>query len=98
MQKREVLKLLGALKKRYSPKKMILFGSFARGDIHELSDIDVIIIKDTDKRFTDRIGDVLELYDGDIPMDPFVYTPEEFERLKKTNSMMRRALEEGVAI
>lgn len=38
-----------------------LYGSFARGEIHEGSDIDLIIVGDFKERFFDRIGKILEL-------------------------------------
>jgi predicted nucleotidyltransferase len=34
----------------YKPEKVILFGSFAEDDIHEWSDIDMVIIKETSLR------------------------------------------------
>ena len=39
----------------YGPEKVILFGSAARGDVDEYSDIDLIVIKETDKRFVQRL-------------------------------------------
>ena len=38
----------------YKPKKIILFGSYAYGNPTEESDIDFLIIKNTDKRPIDR--------------------------------------------
>ena len=35
--------------KKYEPEKIILFGSFARGEIDEYSDIDLVIIKNEKK-------------------------------------------------
>lgn len=32
----------------YRPQRVILYGSFARGDDHALSDVDLLIIKETD--------------------------------------------------
>ncbi|MDZ7262577.1 MAG: nucleotidyltransferase domain-containing protein [candidate division KSB1 bacterium] len=37
--------------KRYEPEKIILFGSYARGEVDESSDVDFVVIKKTDKRF-----------------------------------------------
>lgn len=34
----------------YSPQKIVLFGSYARGEAHEGSDIDLMLIKETSKR------------------------------------------------
>ena len=45
----------------YDPQKIVLFGSYARGEVHEGSDIDLMVIKETSKRFIDRIADVIKL-------------------------------------
>jgi UTP:GlnB (protein PII) uridylyltransferase len=59
-----------------------LFGSFARGDIHEGSDIDLIIIGDFSERFHERIYRVLLLNDQNLPLAPLCYRPEEVEQMQ----------------
>lgn len=94
----ELNRILEGLR-QYQPQKVILFGSFARGDHHALSDIDLLIIKRTDRPFVERIGDVLALCDYSIPLEPLVYTPEEFERLREEgNPLIEQALREGKVI
>ena len=61
----------------YEPEKVIHFGSTARGDFDEHSDIDIIVIKRTDTRFVQRLVEVGEFIPPDISADVFVYTPEE---------------------
>jgi predicted nucleotidyltransferase len=34
----------------YAPRKIVLFGSYARGEAHDGSDIDLMLIKETSKR------------------------------------------------
>jgi predicted nucleotidyltransferase len=34
----------------YAPRKIVLFGSYARGEAHDRSDIDLMLIKETSKR------------------------------------------------
>lgn len=94
--RKEVIKLLAHIKKRYKPERMFLFGSWARGDIHRGSDIDLLIIKQTQKRFFDRIEEVLRIYKGKIALEPLVYTPEEFVQMKKRpylKSILKEAIE-----
>ena len=38
-------KIAKVIAQKYNPKKIILFGSVARGKTHKLSDIDLCIIK-----------------------------------------------------
>lgn len=66
----------------YDPEKIILYGSAARGEFSENSDIDLLIIKKTDKDMFERIGDVLTiLRNRTIPIEPIVLTPEEFQKM-----------------
>ena len=82
--------------KKYRPRKVILFGSFADGDINAHSDIDLCIIKNTSRRFLDRIGDVLLLIDSSFPVEPLVYTENEFKRLKSArNPLILHIAEKG---
>jgi predicted nucleotidyltransferase len=63
---------------RFHPRRIVLFGSRARGDARPDSDIDLFIEMDSAKRPSDRAIDVLRLF-GLRPwsMDVLVYTPEE---------------------
>lgn len=68
----------------YGPiEKIIVFGSQARADADEYSDLDLIIIKKTNKRFIQRLLEVPLL---PIHADVFVYTPEEFEQMKENEN------------
>ncbi len=60
-------------------KEVYLYGSFAKGEIHEGSDIDLIIRGDFKERFFERIGKVLDL--TDLPVEPLVYTEDEFRQM-----------------
>lgn len=83
----------------YRPRKVILFGSFARGDYHAASDVDLLLIKETDRPFVERIGDVLAVCDYSIPMNPLVYTPDEFTKMHKAgNPFIEQVLKEGKII
>ena len=83
----------------YGAERAILFGSAARGDADEWSDIDLIVIKQTDKRFLDRLADLIDAVHPDFGFDCLVYTPEEFDRmLEEENPLLTRAVQEGKVI
>jgi predicted nucleotidyltransferase len=67
--------------REYEPEKLILFGSVAQGEIHEWSDLDLVVIKRTDKPLLERIEEVLRLVRPKVGLDVLVYTPEEMEDL-----------------
>lgn len=77
----ELSRIVEVLRRDYEPERVILFGSLAEGDIHEWSDIDLIIVKKTAKRPIDRILEVSRLIKPGIGIDLFVYTPDEFDTL-----------------
>lgn len=92
---RDFLRFMGD----YRPMAVLLFGSRARGDYNDMSDIDLIFIKETAAKFSDRIGEVLELF-ADYPgVEPLVYTPEEWqELLYHRNDFVLTVQEEGVRV
>ncbi len=77
---KEIKKLAQKIKKKYNAE-VYLYGSFAKKEFHEGSDIDLIIIGDFEGRMFDRIGKILEL--TDLPVEPLVYTRSEFQQMKK---------------
>ena len=93
----EIKIFAGELKKNLSVKEVYLYGSFAKGEIHEGSDIDLLIIGDFSERFFDRIGRILDL--TDLPVEPIVYTVEEFEELKNSqNPFIMEILKTGIKL
>jgi predicted nucleotidyltransferase len=80
---REIIdEIVNRISNGYKPKKVILFGSYAYGEPTEDSDIDLLIIKNTDKRPIDRWVEVKRLLrdiSRTFPVSPLVYTEKEIE-------------------
>ncbi len=81
-------------------RKMILFGSRAWGRTHRDSDVDLIIVSPAfrKKKALDRGFELYKRWDLDYPVDFLCYTPEEFQRLKKQMTVVRKAADEGIEI
>lgn len=95
----KIIRAVERIIKGYSPRKIIMFGSCARGDYHEGSDLDLIIIKDTQDNFLKRLDDVLDCCTGEIGVEPFVYTESEIKRMKRQgNDFIETALGEGKVV
>lgn len=92
-------KVVDTLIKEYQPKKIILFGSYAYGSPTSDSDLDLLIIKDTDKRPIDRWMEVKRLLRNtarSLPISPLVYTERELaERLIMKDFFIAEVLEKG---
>lgn len=82
---------------KYGPiERIILFGSQARGDADEYSDLDLIVIKKTNLPWVKRLVAVPSL---PVHADVFVYTPEEFQLMKEhENPFILSALESAKII
>jgi predicted nucleotidyltransferase len=63
---------------RFNPRRIIAFGSYARGEHGPESDLDLIVEMETDKSFWERSAEVGKLFiPRDWALDLLVYTPEE---------------------
>ncbi len=62
--------------------KVIMFGSFARDTASKRSDLDLIVIKNSEQRFFDRYDEFNDLHDViQVPVDLLIYTPAEWETI-----------------
>ncbi len=86
--------------KNINPEKIILFGSYAKGNYSEDSDLDLIIVKQSDLPKHKRGIEIRRLFYGFlIPMDLKIYTPEEFENeLKNKYSFLNSAIKDSKTI
>lgn len=96
--KRKLNKILEKIIKYYSPKKVILFGSMARCDNVYSSDVDIMVIADSDKSFIERLKEsVFSVPDDNV--DILIYTPEEFATMIKVeNQFITNVIKEGKII
>ena len=66
--------------KRFKPIKIILFGSYARGNAGPDSDVDLLIVMPVrGSRHKKAVQIGVALHDIAVPKDVIVVTPEEFE-------------------
>jgi predicted nucleotidyltransferase len=73
--------IIGRIVQRFDPERVILFGSYARGDATEQSDVDLLIVAQTDLPLRRR-SIVLRrlLSDYEAAFDVYLKTPEEYRR------------------
>ncbi|MDQ1284392.1 MAG: uncharacterized protein QG620_740 [Patescibacteria group bacterium] len=83
--------------KEINPKKIILFGSYAWGNPNEDSDVDLLVIQDSEEPRRERqITLRKKLFGIEVPMDIIIYTPEELEkRLSIRDVFMRKIFRDG---
>ena len=84
---------------RHAVKRAIVFGSYARGTQTRRSDLDLILIMDTDKRFLDRWDDISDIHEH-LPRphsEVLIYTEQELLDIAH-RPFIRQALREGVIV
>lgn len=95
---------LDALRRRLAPhvrhtRKAIVFGSVARGDADEWSDLDLVIVTETSRPFLERYRDFEGLYEIWPRLDLLIYTPAEFAQMRQEGRpFIEHVLSEGVVI
>ncbi|MBK9306840.1 MAG: nucleotidyltransferase domain-containing protein [Nitrospira sp.] len=79
---------------RFRPRRIMVFGSHARGEAGPDSDLDLFIEMDTPHRPPERAIEVSEVFGlRPWPMDIVVYTPEEVRRLRSVNGTLLSIIE-----
>ncbi|GIW40332.1 MAG: hypothetical protein KatS3mg076_0909 [Candidatus Binatia bacterium] len=80
-------------------ERIYLFGSWARGEADEDSDVDLVVIQETRLPFFERLREVARRLEPDWNADILVYTPEEFRSmLERGNALAETVMEEGVLL
>jgi len=79
----KIREIASSIATKFNPDKIILFGSYANGTQQEESDIDLLIIQETDLPMQKRGYDIrMSLIGSMMPFDILVYTKSEFEQEK----------------
>lgn len=81
----------------YQAESVYVFGSAAKGEADELSDLDVVVIKQTSAPFFERMLEIARLLPAEVgAVDLLVYTPEEFAAMRRDgNAFTEMVAEEG---
>src|SRR3989338_1205956 len=90
-----VAKIVEPIKKSQETERIILFGSYANGTQTDLSDIDLAVIQRTDLSYHQRLKALRLTLRNTIPVDLFVFTPEEFENSKDSNPFIKEIVTQG---
>ncbi|MCX7016812.1 MAG: nucleotidyltransferase domain-containing protein [Candidatus Sumerlaeota bacterium] len=86
--------IVGTIVKRFSPKRVVLFGSRARGEAAPDSDVDLFVEMDSDKRPVERAIEVDSVFGlRSWSMDLVVYTPAEVEKLRNVRGTLLSVIE-----
>ena len=95
----KIAEILAPVFRKNNTVKAVLFGSHSRRTQTGKSDLDLMIIVETDKRFFERYEQFNAIHNiiSDRPVDMLIYTPEELIAISH-RPLIKRILTEGKTI
>lgn len=95
--RRFVREYLPRLRRRFRPELVLLFGSRARGEALDQSDLDLLVVSERFRgvSFLDRAAGVLAALEAPFAVEVLCYTPEEFRARRRGLSIVAQAVAEG---
>lgn len=96
----KITKVVEQIVEAVNPQKVILFGSYATGEITPDSDLDLLVIMETDLPFAERHRQVSRAVRPRLmPLDIIVRTPREIQdSLRRVDPFMHEVLEKGFVL
>ncbi len=94
---KEVGEIVKQIIEKYKPERIILFGSAARGEFSNDSDLDILIVKrNVPLVGRERVRELRRLIKKRVAADFLIYRPEEFERcIKRGDPFLKAVMKEG---
>jgi predicted nucleotidyltransferase len=88
---------VGILSRVEGVRRVSVFGSYARGRRDLFTDLDVLVVMETDEGFVERVRRLYGMLALPVDLDLLCYTPEEFEAMQG-RAFLKRALQEEVLL
>ncbi len=84
---------------KFRPHKIILFGSYARGDFRPESDVDLLVVMETPLKEVRQAIEICQHIEYDFGMDLLVKTPQVLaERIALGDSFLREIVRDGKVV
>jgi predicted nucleotidyltransferase len=97
--RRSIKKFAKEVARRFKPRKIILFGSYAYGRPTQDSDVDLLVVMSGKGRPQDKALRIRMAVEADFPMDLIVHTPAEIQkRIAWGDSFLREIAEKGISL
>ena len=96
----KISEIINKITEGYQPSKVLLFGSYATGNANDNSDLDLIVVKNTNTPKSQRGRELRKLLYGSlVPLDVKIYTPQEFNDEQKIEySFLNTALKNSKVV
>ncbi|MBI1793105.1 MAG: nucleotidyltransferase domain-containing protein [Chloroflexi bacterium] len=96
---RAINQVVKQIVEKFKPQKIILFGSYARGNPRPESDVDMLVVMNTKLRDTQQAIQICQQIEYRFGLDLIVHTPKYLaKRVKMGDFFLREVLKEGKVI
>ena len=97
---KEIKEISEKISKEFKPEKIIIFGSHAWGNPGIDSDVDLLVIKETERSTREVAREIdASLWGRTIPLDIIVYKPDSIKKgLKIGDFFIRNIIEKGIVV
>jgi len=76
---KDIREIVQQIVERFRPQKVILFGSYAQGKPTQDSDVDLLVVMDTDEQALHAAARISAAIDHPFPLDILVFKPSELK-------------------
>lgn len=94
----DIQRVVAAACRRAGARRALLFGSYARGTADAASDLDLLIVCDTELPFLERFRLFPEVLDAFPGAELVVYTAAELEEMRSRSGFVAHVEGEGIVI
>ena len=94
---KKIQEIADKIAKKYQPEKIILFGSYAWGRPHKWSDVDLFIVKQSNKKRWEREHELRrKIFPPEMSIGLLIYTPREIkERVALGDFFVKDVINKG---
>ncbi len=92
----EIQEFVNRVAQEFAPERVILFGSYARGNATPDSDVDLLVVMPTERRVLDQAVEIRQRIRRSFPLDLIVKTPADMTcRLSLHDAFLTSVMREG---
>ncbi|MGH7177161.1 MAG: nucleotidyltransferase domain-containing protein [Tepidisphaeraceae bacterium] len=96
---RDIIALSDAIARQFSPQRIVLFGSYARGDASVDSDVDLLVIMPHRRPSHHQATRIRLATDVKFPLDLIVRRPQDIpRRIAQNDFFLREVMEKGIVL
>jgi len=96
---KDIREIVQQIVERFRPQKVILFGSYAQGKPTQDSDVDLLVVMDTDEQALHAAARISAAIEHHFPLDILVFKPSELKAsLERQGVFATEVMAKGIVL